>query len=292
MTSKKLLVYAIPAAAFLAAGGLALRHSADADPARSMRPLAVAPAPALVVAEGRVATYPGKEVVVGTDFAGTLERVAVEEKQPVAKGELLAEIDASEERAALAEARSRIAEAVADVRLAEVEIARARQLFDGKVGPKQAVDRAERDRDAARARRETANAEAERLAARIAKARILAPIAGVVLGKHVSTGETVERGARVVTIADIARLRVEAEVDEADTGNVRLGAPVAVRAEGETATWRGTVEEIPDAVTGRKIKPQDPARPSDTRVLLVKVALAGHDGLKLGRRVEVEIEAR
>ena len=45
-------------------------------------------------------------------------------------------------------------------------------------------------------------------------------------------------------------------------------------------------------MTGRKIKPQDPARPTDTRVLLVKVALASHDGLKLGRRVELEIEAR
>jgi hypothetical protein len=52
------------------------------------------------------------------------------------------------------------------------------------------------------------------------------------------------------------------------------------------------VEEIPDAVTGRKVKPQDPARPTDTRVLLVKVALAGHEGLKLGRRVEIDIEAR
>ena len=66
----------------------------------------------------------------------------------------------------------------------------------------------------------------------------------------------------------------------------------AFRAEGEAATWRGTVAEIPDSVTGRKLKPQDPARPTDTRILLVKVALASHEGLKLGRRVEVEIEAR
>lgn len=292
MNTKKLLALSIPAAAFLAAGVFAVRHAADATPAPSTRPLAVPSAPARVVAEGRVSTYPGREVVVGTDFAGTLDRVAVEEKQRVRKGDLLAELDVSEERAALAEAKARVAEAEADVRLAEAEIARARQLFEGKVGSRQAVDRAERDRDAARARRETAKAEAERLSARIAKARVTAPLAGVVLAKHVSTGETVERGARIVTVADVDRLRVEAEVDEADTGKVRLGAPVVVRAEGETATWRGTVEEIPDAVTGRKIKPQDPARPTDTRVLLVKVALASHDGLKLGRRVELEIEAR
>lgn len=291
MRTKTLLLWSIPGTAFLAAGFFAARHAADATPAPSRPPVFEA-APARVVAEGRVTTYPGNEVVVGTDFAGTLERVAVEERQRVRKGEVLAELRADEERAALAEARARVAEAEADLRLAEVEIARARHLLEGKVGTAQAVDRAGRDRDAAAARRETARAEAERLSARIAKARVVAPLTGVVLGRHVSTGETVERGARIATIADLDRLRVEAEVDEADTGRVRLGAPVVVRAEGETATWRGTVEEIPDAVTGRKIKPQDPARPTDSRVLIVKVALASHEGLKLGRRVEVEIEAR
>ena len=292
MTTKKLLLYAIPAAAFLAAGIFAAQHAADATPDPTGRPLTFAPASSRVVAEGRVTTYPGREVVVGTDFAGTLERAAVEEKQRVRTGDVLAEVRADEERAALAEAKARLAEAEADLRLADVEIARARQLLEGKVGTRQAVDRAERDRDAAAARRETARAESERLAARIGKSRIVSPLSGVVLGKHVSTGETVDRGAPIATVADLDRLRVEAEVDEADTGRIRLGAPVVVKVEGETATWRGTVEEIPDAVTGRKIKPQDPARPTDTRVLLVKVALAGHEGLKLGRRVEIEIEAR
>ena len=292
MNARKTALYAIPAAAFLAAGVVALRHSADATPSPSTRPLAVAATAPRVVAEGRVATYPGREVVVGTDFPGRLLRVAVEEKQRVRKGDLLAEVDASEERAALAEAKARVSEAEADVRLSDAEIARARQLFEAKVGTKQAVDRAVRDRDAARARLDTAKAQVDALAARIAKARVVAPISGVVLAKHVSTGETVERGARIATVADVERLRVEAEVDEADAGRIRLGAPVVVKAEGEPATWEGSVEEIPDAVTGRKTKPQDPARPSDTRVLLVKVALARHDGLPLGRRVELEIAAK
>ena len=292
MTTKKVLLYALPAVAFLAAGVFAVQHAADATPEPSSRPLALAAASSRVVAEGRVTTYPGREVVVSTDFAGTLERVAVEEKQRVRKGDVVAEIRADEERAALAEAKARLAEAGADLRLAEVETARARQLLEGKVGTKQAVDRAERDRDAAAARRETARAESERLAAHIAKSRIVSPLSGVVLAKHVSTGETVDRGARLATVADLDRLRIETEVDEADSGRIRLGAPVVVKVEGEAATWRGTVEEIPDAVTGRKIKPQDPARPTDTRVLLVKVALASPDGLKLGRRVEVEIEAK
>ncbi len=292
MTTKKLLTFSIPVAAFLFAGILAARHAGDAPPQAPERPLALASAASRVVAEGRVVTYPGRQVVVGTDFAGTLERVAVEEKQRVERGAQLAVVRSDEERAALAQAKARFAEAEADARLALAEVERARRLYAGKVGARQAVDRAERDRDAAAARRETARAEIERLAALVAKARVLSPISGVVLEKHVSTGETVERGSRVATIADLDRLRVEAEVDEADTARVALGAPVLVRAEGESTTWTGTVEEIPDAVTGRRIRPQDPARPTDTRVLIVKVALASQEGLKLGRRVEVEIRGR
>jgi hypothetical protein len=40
----------------------------------------------------------------------------------------------------------------------------------------------------------------------------------------------------------------------------------------------------------RRLNPQDPAKPIDTRVLLVKVAFAEPTPLKLGQRVEVRME--
>ena len=54
--------------------------------------------------------------------------------------------------------------------------------------------------------------------------------------------------------------------------------------------WRGKVEEIPDSVVGRRLKPQDPGKPEDTRVLLVKIALLEPTPLKLGQRVEIRID--
>jgi HlyD family secretion protein len=76
-------------------------------------------------------------------------------------------------------------------------------------------------------------------------------------------------------------------------GRIRLGATVRVTAEGFAGqTWRGRVEEIPDAVVARRLKPEDPGRPSDTRVLLVKIALLEPTPLKLSQRVELEIESR
>jgi HlyD family secretion protein len=55
-------------------------------------------------------------------------------------------------------------------------------------------------------------------------------------------------------------------------------------------SWRGRVEEIPDAVVGRKLEPQDPCKPEDTRVLLAKIALLEPTPLKLGQRVEIRID--
>ena len=102
--------------------------------------------------------------------------------------------------------------------------------------------------------------------------------------------ESVSASETIVTIADLSRTRIEAEVDEFDTAHVALGGKVRVSAEGFDKQWMGTIEEIPDAVVSRRIKPQDPSKPIDTRVLLVKVAMNEPTPLKLGQRVDIEIE--
>ena len=245
-----------------------------------------------VVAEGRVTTYPGSEVTVGTDVAGTIERLTVEEKESVRAGDVIAVVKADDTRAALSVARARVGEATADIRLFEAEVARAKHLFQEDVGSKQSWDKAERDLDSARARHASAAAEVRRLEALVEKTVITAPIDGVVITRHVHAGETIEAGAPIVTVADLKKTRVEAEIDEYDTARIHLGAPVEISAEGFGRTWRATIEEIPDAVVNRRLKPQDPSKPIDTRVLLVKVAFDEATPLKLGQRVEVRVGGR
>ena len=241
-------------------------------------------------AEGRFTTYPGAQVVVGTDFAGTITRLLVDEKSHVRKGDVIAEIRANDVRASISQAYAQVNEADADIQLDETELHRARELYQQAVGTKQAVDRAQRDLDSARARRETSLADAHRLEAEYVKSVVRAPISGTVLLRQVQPGETVKEQAPIVTIGDLSRVRIEAEVDEFDAGRVHVGAPVTVRAEGyDSQSWRAVVEEIPDSVQPRKLKPEDPGRPTDTRVLLVKIAFDEPTPLKLGQRVEVRV---
>lgn len=262
---------------------------------RQSRPVAAPPtaaAPAQISAEGRLVAYPGAEVTVGSDVAGTIERLPVTENQKVRKGELIAAIRADDTRAALAVARARVAEAQADIRLYELERDRAQNLWDTAVGSRQTWEKSERDLDSARARRASAVAEVNRLEALLAKTVITSPIDGVIIARFVQPGETISAGDHLVTVADLTRTRIEAEVDEFDAGRVVLGRAVRISAEGFDRSWSGRIEEVPDSVSTRQLKPQDPSKPIDARVLLVKVALTEPAPLKLRQRVEVAIATR
>lgn len=244
-----------------------------------------------VAAEGRVVTYPGGEVVVGAERRGRLVRVLVEEGQAVAKGELLAELEAEELRASLEEARTHVTELEAEVRLAELNLKRRQDLADQQILAAHDLDQAKRDIETALARAETARATVSRYEAQLRKTRVLAPIAGTVVARHAQGGETIESGARIVTLADLKRLRVEGEADEADAGALAVGAPVAITSDGFPGrSWKGRVEEIPDSVTLRRLKPQDPGRPTDTRILAIKVAFLEPTPLRLGTTVELRID--
>lgn len=243
-----------------------------------------------VVAEGRVVAYPGAEVTVGSDVAGRIEQLAVVEQQRVRRGDVIALINADETRAALAEARARVNELDADIRLYQAELHRAQQMLIAEVGTRQSIDKSERDIDAARARRLSAIAEANRLEALLRKTRIEAPIDGVVIARHADRGETIVGGDPIVTIADLSRTRIEAEVDEYDIARIAIGGTTRISAEGFDQSWRGSVEEVPSTVVNRRLNPPDPSKPIDTRVLLVKVALSEPGPLKLGQRVELRFD--
>jgi HlyD family secretion protein len=247
-------------------------------------------APLRVIAEGRVVTYPGSEVVVGTEIAGRIITLPVEEKMAVRRGDLIAEINADDLRAYRAEAVAHAAEAEADIRFYERESRREELLIARRAGTPQTLDGHRRSLDSAVARRAAALATRDRYDALIAKTHIVAPINGVISARHAHPGETVDPATKLVTIVDLSRLRIEAEVDEFDTVRVALGARVRISAEGHgDLSWPGAIEEVPDSVVPRRLRPEDPGRPIDSRVLPVKVAFEGASPLKLGQRVEVAI---
>lgn len=245
----------------------------------------------VILAEGRLATYPGAEITVSAELSGRVTKLSANERDRVKAGQVLAELDVKEQRAALNEAWSRVKEADSDIAYFRRERGRSQQLFAQNVVAQASLDKTVHDAEGAERRKASLLASAARLKTEVDRAVLSAPIDGTVTHRFVDAGEFVNAGAPLVTVADLSKLRVEAEVGEFDAGRVRVGAPATIRAEGyEGKTWRGAVEEIPDQVIPRQLKPLDPSRPVDTRVLMVKLRLVEPIPLRLGQRVEVEID--
>ncbi|HEU5076376.1 MAG TPA: efflux RND transporter periplasmic adaptor subunit [Polyangiaceae bacterium] len=248
------------------------------------------PPPGPIVAEGRVSTHPGGEVTIAAEFPGKLAAMHVLERDRVTAGMVLAELDIVEERAALDEAWARVREVDSELEYLKKEERRSQLLYGGHVVAEAEHARAAQAVQNATRRKLSLLAAAARISKHIEKARIVAPRSGVVTSRRADAGEMVDAGEPLLTIANLDELRIEAEIGEFDTAHVRLGARATITAEGYgQRTWHAKVQEIPDTVVPRQLKPLDPASPVDTRVLLVKLAPTEKLPFKLGQRVEVTI---
>jgi HlyD family secretion protein len=245
-----------------------------------------------VVAEGRIVTYPGAQMEIGSEAGGLITLLPIEENTLVQKGSLVAELKADDLRASLREAQARVEELDAEQKLAESEKTRHGKLATDGAVSEQDEQRVERDLAVVRARRAAAVASLDRIEAELAKTRIIAPFTGTILKRRVEPGEVINPHTAIATLADLTRVRIDAEVDEYDASRVHKGASVRVTAEGHpNESWQGIVEEVPPVVVTKGMVPRDPSLPVDVRVLRAKIALTGPTPLKLGQRVELEVDA-
>ncbi|MGE0875088.1 MAG: efflux RND transporter periplasmic adaptor subunit [Burkholderiales bacterium] len=187
---------------------------------------------------------PTNQVDVGSELSGTLQEVLVDDNDRVTKGQVLARLDLArlqdtvdKSRAALAAARAQLQQAEATEAEARANLARQRHvhgLSGGKV-PSQAemqsaeaaVARAAASAASARAAIAQAAATLKSDQTNVTKASIRSPINGVVLARKVDPGQTVAatlQAPTLFTIAeDLAQMKLEVDVDEADVGSVREG---------------------------------------------------------------------
>ncbi len=206
---------------------------------------------------------PVLEVQVGAQISGRVTHVAVDFNSHVHAGDLLAELDATPYRAqlaqaqaALASARAVLAQRRADLTLAERNLARATALRASQLNAQVDADTAEAQRDAARASvgvalAQMAQAQASVDAARtnLTYTRILAPIDGVVATRSVDPGQSVAASLQTPTLFiidnDLTRMRVIANVDEANIGKLSEGMPATARVDAfPRDTFRGTVRAL------------------------------------------------
>jgi len=194
-----------------------------------------------VLANGTL--QPTRAVNIGSELSGTVKRVLVDVNDRVKKGQILVELDTAKlsdqvlrSRASLAAALAQQALSTATVKEAQANLARFEEvarLSGGKVPSATELDSARANVDRAVAAEASARANVAEVRATVStdetnlsKASIRSPIDGVVLTRTVDPGNAVAASLQAVTLfsvaEDIARLRLEVSVDEADVGSVQV----------------------------------------------------------------------
>jgi len=193
-----------------------------------------------VQATGAVKPQVGAEVRVGARISGKLQRLHANIGDTVKQGQTLAELDKADLEAVVAQRRAdvavgeaRVTDAEARLKLAELELERARSLRTDQIGSQQELDSAsmtfavgEATLRLTRRQVEATKAALQESEARLSYATITAPISGVIGSVSTQEGETVSAGLSAptfVTLIDLNRLQVDAFVDEVDIGKVRPG---------------------------------------------------------------------
>jgi len=219
----------------------------------------VSPAQAQVKLTSTGYVVPQVQVDVSSKLVGRVDKATVREGSVVKAGQVLFELDASDQRVLVASAQARVAAARARAATARAQLAeivlqrdRERRLADtGAIAPATADDLAARAKSleeqvhASDADITAAQAEVTALSTNLGNTTIRAPIDGTIITKPLLAGDVVSPGTPMAKIADFGSIVVETDVPEGRLHMVSKGKPCEIVLDAyPDKRWRGEVVEV------------------------------------------------
>ena len=181
-----------------------------------------------VTATGTV--EPVVKVEVGTQVSGIIDKIHVDFNSVVTKGQLLAEMDKVNLQAELVSKNADLASSKTEYEYQQSNYARSKALHDKQLISETEFETATYSYEKAKSSYERVTSEMTKVRRNLEYAIITSPIDGVVINRAVEEGQTVAAGfstPTLFTIAnDLTQMRVIADVDEADIGQVEVGQNV------------------------------------------------------------------
>lgn len=178
---------------------------------------------------------PVNSVNVSSKITGLIREVRVNENDVVTAGQILVTLDDTRLKSQVNQARARLANAEANyyriLRLAEIGAVSSQQL------------------DAARMDYQVAQASHDDAVSQLEDTVIKAPVDGTVIGKPIPAGQTVSPGIStpmiLLTVADMSKMQIEAQIDETDIGSAAVGQKVTFTVDAYPGkTFTGIVSNI------------------------------------------------
>ena len=235
-------------------------------------------------------------VTVGSQVSGAIEELHADFNSEVKKGQLLAKLDQSILRAqleqqqatvrtseatlndtgaAIATTKANVEKTKVDVLDKSRKLARTKELFNDKLVPRDDLDTAQANLDAAAATQKATEAQLQSAEAKykadesrlkqakaseelarvnLEKTVITSPIAGTIVSRNVDVGQTVAASFNAPVLftiaADLTKMQVNTAIDEADVGRIKTGMDATFSVDAYPGEiFRGTIAQVRLATT-------------------------------------------
>jgi RND family efflux transporter MFP subunit len=211
---------------------------------------------------------------VAAKLAGQLEYLGVSEGSRLRRGEVLARIESGDQQAALAQAQAALAQAQASLEQGQHDLERAQRLATEQVLSAADLENARTRVDVLDAQLGQARAQVQLAEVGLENTRVRAPFDGTVLRKDAEVGEIVAPASAggsltrtsIVTMADLATLEVEVDVNEAYIAQIRNGQAARI-----------TLDAYPDTSFAGRVRQVVPTADRQKATVLVKVSILDRD---------------
>jgi HlyD family secretion protein len=258
---KKIILTLIVLAVVGGAAGAYYMRKGVPEPTVTTLPLTRGDIAEVVEATGTLEAV--ETVDVGTQVSGVVEEMSVDYNDIVKKGQVIARLDPSIIQTQIEQATANVTRGLADLDRLKVNLADARRkyeqakmLHEKQLIPRDQLETAELNVKTQESQIKSAEAGLVQTRSQLNTQKvnlghtvIRAPITGIVISRSVDQGQTVAASMNApvlyVLAADLTKMQVIANIDEAEIGRMRPGQPVTFTVDaymGETFT--GTVYQV------------------------------------------------
>ena len=242
-----------------------------------------------------------RTVMVRAELMGRVLAVRHKRGERVKKGDIVVSLDASDLSARLDQAeatrdaqRAQLGQSEVHAEAQANSAGRAQRLAEHGAETTQAADDAAAQSREAKAATKAARAQLDQSQAALRVARVArshtnlaAPFDGFIADVFVNSGDAVQIGTNVFEVVDDSELHVEANIDEADIGRVKVGQPAALR-----------LDALPDHPVAGLVSKLDPtvrkdekgARTLRIEVSVTNLAQAVAAGVRPGMSANVDVQ--
>ncbi len=207
------------------------------------------------------------DATIAAQVEGQVTEIRAREGEAVEAGAVLLVIDPERRQLEAANAEAQLAEARAELAVAQRNLERTKRLSRGNAASEARLDEDRTRKSLARSARAGAEARLGLARRALADATVRAPFSGLVARRHVSVGEYLTQGMALYDLVALDPIEVEFTLAEIDSSKVALGHPVDI-----------AVAPYPDEAFSAIVSMISPTIDPNTRTLRVKAELPNGDG--------------